>query len=89
MNKILYYFISFVVLFGLARGDTDDQYIDTTYKKATVVFIGSSDGYEVRYNGKKTALVIYGKENSTGKLEVYKTGKDTPEISEEITFIFF
>ena len=85
MNKILYYFISFVVLFGFASCDTDDEYIDTTYIKATVVFIGSSDGYEVRYNGKKTALVIYGKENSTGKLEVYKTGKDTPEISEEIT----
>lgn len=57
MNKILYYFISFVVLFGFASCDTDDEYIDTTYIKATVVFIGSSDGYEVRYNGKRPLLL--------------------------------
>ena len=39
MNKILYYFISFVVLFGFASCDTDDEYIDTTGKRPLLLYM--------------------------------------------------
>lgn len=86
MKKIHLLWSLCLALFTLAGCDKDGEYVDRTYIEATVSFIGPSDGYEIRYNGKKvTTATIYGKNNSTGKLEVYKTGKDTPELLEEIT----